>query len=212
VRWYDDVFDLHRIPVRIDDGLWAALGPPPPWHSAVKTLEPGIDAARVLEAASRFEHCAVADSFGDLDLRRHGFEVLLDATWLQRAPVGAGPATLPQGWSVVDDEETLTAWGTAHDYDGVLLPTVLHHPRFRILACRRQGVLVGGAVSHDAGDTVGLSNAWGAGRFGESDEVLAAVSALCPGRAVSDFAEGSERDAMVAAGFTPLGPQRIWIR
>jgi hypothetical protein len=42
--------------------------------------------------------------------------------------------------------------------------------------------------------------------------VLAVESALYPGRALVDYVEGAERDAMVAAGFTPLGPQRVWAR
>ena len=49
-HWYDDVFALHGIPVRVDDGLWSALGPPPRWHSAAKTLVPGIDTERVVRA------------------------------------------------------------------------------------------------------------------------------------------------------------------
>jgi hypothetical protein len=113
---------------------------------------------------------------------------------------------------VVCDEEGLAEWTAAHDYAGVLPPAVLDDGRFRILACRRGGRLVGGAIAHDGGDTVGLSNAWGAGRVAESDEVLRAVSALHPGRAVTDYARGAERDAMVAAGFTPLGQLRVWSR
>src|SRR3954451_19355163 len=64
-HWYDDVFALHGIPVRIDGGLWSALGPPPPWHSAAKTLEPGVEIERVVRAVANLGPCAVADSFGD---------------------------------------------------------------------------------------------------------------------------------------------------
>jgi hypothetical protein len=211
-RWYDDVFALHGIVVRAEQGLWSALGPPPPWHSAAKTLEPGVAVARVLHATAGSGHCAVADSFGDLDLGRHGFGLLIEATWLHRAPEGAAPGALPDGWSVVDDPAGLAEWAEGADYVGVLPPAVLAHRRFRILALRRDGRIVGGAVTHDGGGALGLSNTWGAGRVSESDEVLTAVSALHPGRAVTDYAEGAERDAMLAAGFTLLGPQRVWLR
>lgn len=212
VRWYDDMFALHRIPVRREGGLWSALGSPPPWHSAVKTFEPGVEAERAVRATDGFAQCTVADSFGDLDLAPYGFEVLIEATWLHRGPDDSAAGTLPDGWSVVSSVGTLTEWATAHDYAGVLPPTVLDDARFRILECRRDGRLVGGAVTHDGVGTVGLSNAWGAGGVAEFDDVLRAVSALHPGRAVTDFAQGAERDAMVAAGFTPLGPQLVWIR
>lgn len=215
VRWYDDVFALHDIPVRVEDGLWAALGPPPPWHSAVKTLEPGIETARVVRATAGMDHCAVADSFGDLDLARHGFEVLIEATWLHRLPDRQPVGTCPDEWSVVASEEVLSEWVAAHDYAGVLPPVVLDDARFRVLAFCRGRRLVGGAVTHDGDGAVGLSNTWGDGRVAASAAstgVLAAVSALHPGRAVVDYAAGVERDAMVASGFAPLGPHRVWTR
>ena len=212
VRWYDDVFALHHIPVRVEDGLWAALGPPPPWHSAVKTLEPGIETTRVVRASAGQDHCAVADSFGDLDLAPHGFEVLIEATWLHLPPGDQPVGTCPAGWSVVASEDALSEWVAAHGYAGVLPPIVLDDARFRILAFSRGGRLRGGAVIHDGDGAVGLSNTWGDGRVAASTGVLAAVSALHPGRAVVDYAAGVERDAMVAAGFAPLGPHRVWTR
>jgi hypothetical protein len=211
-RWYDAVFALHGIETRVQDGLWSALGPPPPWHSAVKTLAPGIPGERVVRAAAGFEHCAVADSFGDLGLAGHGFEVLIEATWLHRDLDRVSVGHLPDGWSVVYTEDVLTEWSAAHDYAGVLPPAVLDDHRFRIVACHRKGLLVGGAVVHDGGGAVDLSNSWGAGRMTESDEVLRAVTALHPARAVTSYAQGAERDALVEAGFTPLGPQRVWLR
>jgi hypothetical protein len=211
VKWYDDVCALHGIPVRVEDGLWSAGGPPPPWHSAVKTLRPGIAAARVVRAVAPFAHGTVADSFGDLALAAAGFDVLIDATWLRRDPEPQPADVLPTGWSVVDDAQALAEWAVAHDYVGVLTPVVLEDERFRVLACHRDGRLVGGAVTHDGGAALGLSNTWGTGSA-EWTDVLHAVSALHPGRPVTAYATGAERDAMIAAGFVPLGPQRVWRR
>ena len=100
-RWYDAVFALHGIETWVQDGLWSALGRPPPCHSALKTLAPGIPGERVVRAAAGFEHCAVADSFGDLGLEGHGFEVLIEATWLYRDLDRVSVGHLPEGWSVV---------------------------------------------------------------------------------------------------------------
>jgi hypothetical protein len=211
-RWYDDVFALHGVPVRVEDGVWSALGTAPPWHSSAKTLSPGIETQRVTAAVAVHEHCAVADSFGDLEPERDGFELLIDAQWLYRDPAPERAAALPAGWSVVTDADDLAEWATAHDYVGVLPARVLDHPRFRVLALRSTGGLVGGAIAHDAAGVVGLSNAWGEAALDVSDAVLAAVAVLHPGRAVVDYADGAELEAMVAAGFTPLGPQRVWVR
>src|SRR6185312_8096794 len=111
------------------------------WHSAAKTLEPAVETARVVRAVAALEHCAVADSFGDLEPERHGFELLIDARWLHRDAVREAPVRLPEGWSVVDTVDELAEWATAHDYVGVLPPAVLDHPAFRILAVRHDGVL-----------------------------------------------------------------------
>ena len=210
VAWYDDVHALHGIPVHVGHGVWATLGQTIPWHSAAKTVEPGVSAERVVDAVSALPHCAVADSFGDLALDARGFTLLLEATWvhLERAPEEG----LPEGWSVIADADTLAEWSTAHDYVGVLPPAALLHPRLQVLACHRGGALVGGAVIHDGPGALGFSNSWGAGAVASSEEVLAAVGALHPGRAVTDFAQGAELEAMLAAGFTPLGPQRVWVR
>ena len=42
--------------------------------------------------------------------------------------------------------------------------------------------------------------------------VLAAVRCLHPGLAVTGYATGEELEAMLARGFTALGPQRVWVR
>jgi hypothetical protein len=211
-QWYDDVFALHGLPVRVDRGLWWGPRGAPPWHSVAKSLEPGVGSDRVARVVAGLEHCSVADSFGDLDLARLGFETLIAAQWLHRGPMAAPPERLPEGWSVVDTVDGLEGWARGHDYVGVLPPAVLDHPRFLVLALHDAGHLVGGAVTHDGGGSVGLSNAWGAGSVTVSSDVLDAVAVLHPGRSVTDYAEGTELEAMVAAGFAPLGPQRVWIR
>jgi hypothetical protein len=210
-HWYDDVFALNGVPVRVEAGLWSALAPGPPWHSAAKTLEPGVGTARVLAAVETFEHGGVADSFGDLALRRHGFELLIEASWVHRDASRTTSGRLPDGWSLVATSEELAGWTAAHDYTDVLPMSVLDHPRFRILALRDAGSLVGGVVTHDGGGAVGVSNAWGEAATAYSG-VVAAVTALHPGRALVDYAQGAELAAMLAAGFTAVGPQRVWVR
>jgi hypothetical protein len=211
VGWYDDVFALHGIPVRREGGLWSALRPPPPWHSAVKTLEPGVETERVVRSLAELGHGGVADSFGDLELEARGFELLIDAHWVHREPPPESREGLPDGWSVLRTAPELMAWAAAHDYTDVLPPVVLDHPRFKILAHRRAGALVGGAVTHDGGGALGLSNVWGVETGPPWADLLAAVAALHPGRDVTDYAQGVELDAMLTAGFTPVGPQRVWV-
>jgi hypothetical protein len=213
LAWYDDVFALHDIPTRTEAGLWWALEPPPPWHSGVKTTEPGLDVARVLEV---HQVGAVADSFGDLDLGAHGFVELIDATWVHHPPIHEPSSELPPHWTVVRDPGLLEEWSQAHDYAGVLLPAVLDRPAFTVLARHSRGALTGGAVVHrPAGPShgvVGLSNAWAAEPEAlDQAELLAVVGALHPGAGVTDYAWGSDLEALEAAGYATLGPQRVWL-
>jgi hypothetical protein len=212
-RWYDSIFALHRVPVRSDDRLWAALGDPPPWHSAVKTLTPDIDADSVLAAMDRHPHGSVADSFGVLDLGEHGFDLLIDATWVHHA--GVADATWPAEWSIVVDPGLLADWCRHHDYVGVLPPAVLSDPAFHVLARIADGEPVAGAIVHDAGEVAGLSNLWSSSdplTPADDAELLACASVLHPGRPVTDYAWGDELDVHLAAGFTSVGSQRVWER
>lgn len=212
LAWYDDVFALHAIPTQVEGGLWWATRPPPPWHSGVKTTEPGVEVERVLAV---HDHGAVADSFGDLDLAPYGFTLLVDAMWAHHPPLAAPPSALPQGWTVVRDTGLLAEWNRAHDYAGVLTPAVLERPAFAVLARHAHGALAGGAVVHRGprADVVGLSNTWSAtSPEVDHDEMLRVVGALHPGSSVAGFAQGADLAAMVAAGYAPLGPQRVWVR
>lgn len=82
-RWYDGIFAAHGLPASSDGRLWVAAGGElPPFHSAVKTLGRGVGVDAVLRAMEPYPHGSVADSFGEFDLRSHGFELLIDATWV----------------------------------------------------------------------------------------------------------------------------------
>ena len=214
LQWYDDVFAVHGIPTLLAGGLWCAKGEPPRWHSAAKTLDPTVPTDRVLLAVEQFEHCSVADSFGTLDPSAAGFELLFEATWVHRTPLVKPTGQMPGGWSVVTEPDELRSWNALHDTTGVLVPSLLAHPRFTFLARHEDGVLTGGAVLHDCrGEIVGLSNTWALpGRRLDVAAVVACVGAIHPGRGIVDYAWGADLDALVEAGFSPLGPQVVWVR
>lgn len=212
LAWYEDVFAVHRIPTRSDDALWWALAEPPPWHSAAKTLRSDVTADRVLRAVEPFEHCSVADSYGTVDLAPAGFQRLFAADWLHReAPPPT--ASLPDGWSVVTELGGLARWNERHNYTGVLLPAFLEHPRFTVLVRHASEDPVGGAVLHQAGATVDLSNAWAA-EGGDEDvaAMVACAAVLHPGRPLVGYAHGDELGRWLAAGFRATGTHVVWVR
>ena len=209
--WYDDIFDLHGVAVGSDAALWWAEGAPPRWHSAVKTLVPTRDPSEALRRMEPHPHGTIADSFGLLDLTTSGFDLLFAATWLHHHGVAAaGP---PLRWSRVLDSALMAAWNQRHDTVGVLPSDLWAHPRFTVLV-RHDGVdLTGGAILHDTGTVVGLSNAWSSDDDPvDPHELLALAAELHPGRAVVDYARGADLETMLGAGFEPLGPHHVWVR
>jgi hypothetical protein len=210
-RWYDDIFDLHRIPVGCDESLWWAEGAPPRWHSAVKTLVPTSDPTAALRRMDLHATGSVADSFGLLDLSAHGFDLLIAARWLHHPGVASGPS--PADWVRVLDADLMDRWNQRQDTVGVLPSDLWAHPRFTVLARRDGDDLTGGAVLHEAESVVGLSNTWSAqGSTLDPGDLLLLAAGAHPGRPVVDYAWGDELDTMVDGGFEPLGPQHIWLR
>jgi len=208
--WYDDIFDLHRIAVGSDGALWWAEGAPPRWHSAVKTLVPTTDPSGALLRMERHAHGTIADSFGLLDLAAQGFDLLFAATWLHHRGVAA--AAQPLGWIRVLDSDLMARWNQHHDTVGVLPPDLWAHPRFTVLARHDGDDLTGGAILHDAGTVVGLSNTG-------PPRTVRSIRACClrlrrrPTPAEpSSTTPGSGPRHMLGAGFEPLGPQHVWIR
>jgi hypothetical protein len=209
--WYDDIFELHRIAVGSDGALWWAEDTPPRWHSAVKTLVPTTDPSGALRRMERHPQGTVADSFGLLDLTTRGFDLLFAATWLHHP--GTSPSSPPPNWTRVDDSDLMAQWNELHDTEGVLPSDVWAHPRFTILARHDGAQLTGGAILHDAGTVVGLSNGWSVDGLPLDPSVpLAFAAETHPGRPVVDYARGEDLDTMLTAGFEPLGPQHVWIR
>jgi hypothetical protein len=204
--WYDALCALHGVRCGLTDGTWFALDPPPPLHSSVKTVEPGVSAEQAL-AAVRVRG-SVADSFGTLDLAAAGFALLFEAQWIHRR---AQQGPVPPHWSVVRDEDALARWTARHDTAAVLLPGLLDRSSFTVLVRTVDGPVAGAVVR--LGGVSEVSNVW-ASPVHELDweELVRVVSELHPGRDLVGYERGADLDRARAAGFTPVGPQRVWAR
>jgi hypothetical protein len=205
--WYDDVFALHGLPAACDGVLWRALADPPPYHSVAKTLQRRVPESAV-RAAVRGPG-SFADSFADVELP--GFTVLFEAMWVHHS--GGTRTGFPTGWSIITTPEELALWVRRHHYVGVLTCAVLDWPAFTILGRFDGANLIGGAVLHERSGAVGLSNMWTLPEHPmDWNEVLAAVSAVHPGKPVTGYASGEDLNGLLHGGFRTVGAQRVWVR
>jgi hypothetical protein len=202
--WYDDLCALHGIGSVLEDGIWSALAPPPPLHSAAVTAEPDATAEQVLARLAGGPPGGVKDSFTTAHLGTAGWDLLFTATWLHR------PAPVPRAgrWAAVTDERGLARWTAGHDTAGVLLPSLLRSAHFRVLARWEGDTVVAGAVARLGSGVVDLSNVHGDVDW---DELASAVATVFPGRPLVGYEQGDDLAAAVAAGFCAVGDLRVWV-
>jgi hypothetical protein len=210
VGWYEDLCALHGTATVLRDGLWSAAGPPPPLHSGVVVVEPGVTAEQVVER--RVETAGgVKDSFAGVDLDAHGLALLFSASWLHRS---AHPPvrSLPPGWTAVRTAEGLASWTGRHDTSDVLLPGLLRSAHFVVLEQQVDGVAVAGAVLRLGSGTVDVSNVHAApGHAVDWSQLAAAAAHLFPERPLVGYERGDDLDAALAGGFAVTGELRVWV-
>ncbi|WP_435854122.1 hypothetical protein [Streptomyces subrutilus] len=219
--WCDAVCRAHGAVGTFGPDAWTSARRTPPLYPDAVTLTRGASpAALVAGIDTRSPGCSVKDSFAALDLGPEGFRVLFEAQWIHRpagpAGVVAGP---PLAWSAVAGAAELAEWeaawdGAAPGLFGPALATGGAAGDLVFLAGRSGGRIVAGAVANRTGPVVGVSNLFahpdttaGAAWAG----TLTAVAARWPGLSVVGYESGDDLDAALRAGFTTLGPLRVWI-
>ncbi|MFF2196938.1 hypothetical protein [Streptomyces sp. NPDC058157] len=199
--------------------LWCSPRRTPPLYPDAVTLTPGASAADVLAGVdTATPGCSVKDSFASLDLAPAGFEVLFEAQWIHRpAGAAAGPAGGGLEWAEVEGPHgQLRSWEAAWSGgEG----TGLFHP-----GLVREGIvflagydgprIAAGAVLSTGGGVVGVSNVFG--RNGQATDsawatALTTAARHWPGLPVVGYEHGEDLHTAVRAGFTPIGPLRVWL-
>jgi hypothetical protein len=141
---------------------------------------------------------AVKDSFNALDLGRRGFDVLLEAAWIQTT-MPTGEASSDISWR--RETESTAQW----PFDD---------PNFAMFTGRRGFGIVAGGMLYRSDGVVGLSNvvaeAADAPAVWRSLIVLAAQT--FPRLPIVGYESGTELSAALDAGFELGDPLRIWVR
>jgi hypothetical protein len=223
--WCDAVCRSHGGPGTFEPHAWVSRAATPPFYPNLVTLS-GAEGAEAqfatvtsLAASGLARPWAVKDSFATLDLIPLGFRPLFDATWIGRlAALPFPPVVAPDvEWVVVREAVMLAAWEAAWGAEAeppeerVFRPALLADPAVAILAGVRDGRVIAGVVANRSDGVTGLSNL-----FVPHDvpalraAALTVVAAVFPGTALVGYEHGAVLAAMLALGFTALGPLRVW--
>lgn len=98
-RWCDLVCQSVGIPTELRRSVWVALRRGPSLYRDAITLSSHVTADEVAQAIVAGWGCSVKDSFADLDLEKHGFEVLFEGRWIYRPPADPSATTSAGVWS-----------------------------------------------------------------------------------------------------------------
>jgi hypothetical protein len=206
--WCDLVCRSHGIKTSFRPDLWVTAERAPNLYPDAVTLRERLHEEDVLSAIAPGPGASVKDSYATLDLADDGFDLLFEARWITHDP---SPAH--SNWTVVQTNEELAEWTRAAGVTHILGPELLQDAKVRFLAAHDQHGISAGAVANRSGPVVGVSNVF-ATTIGEDEAwaaIPAAVNAVFPAAVIVGYEHGVGRQAAIAAGFSDLGPLRVWL-
>nr|WP_084714272.1 hypothetical protein [Streptacidiphilus rugosus] len=210
--WCEAICRAHGLRGEFRLDAWTSPARTPPYYPDAVTLTEHADAGDLLARIDLgVGGASVKDSFAALDLADRGFAPLLDARWIGRP---ADPPARDPLWQRIRTTGRLAAWEIAWDggVEGLFPASLLEDPSVLVLASPDFGA---GAVLNLGAGVVGVSNLFVADPAVDAarawHDCLAAASVRCPGLPVVGYESGEELAAAEKAGFTPLGPLRIWL-
>ncbi|MEV0113692.1 hypothetical protein AB0H77_10670 [Streptomyces sp. NPDC050844] len=222
-EWCDAVCRAHAVPGEFGGEAWTSARRTPPLYPDAVTLTPDASPADVVSRVDTGSPgCSVKDSYARLDLAPLGFDVLFEAQWIHRPADKAVMSPSPYvSWAPLADADALpaweTAWGDGEEGSGLFRAELLSHDTVFLAGTSAAGEIVAGAVVSRGASVVGVSNLFARGDAPGGEEsawtgVLTEVARRWPGLPVVGYESGESLDAAVRAGFTPIGPLRVWLR
>jgi hypothetical protein len=210
--WCDLVCRLHRFTPEGDARLWWSARRTPDFFPDAVTLVPDLPVLDVLGRIYNSFGASVKDSFATLDLTDQEWTVLFDATWIVRPPGSAADEEVASTFAVVRERFPFAAWCRAWGGPAGVLPTGLRRASgVTVLGREGDAGFADGAIVHrtEIGGTA-VAGLWNA--FGAWADVAEAASHRHPEAWIVGYERGAGLDAALAAGFTAVGPLRVWNR
>jgi hypothetical protein len=210
--WCDLVCRLHRFTPEGDGRLWWSARRTPDLVPDAVTLVPDVSVLDVLGRINDSVGASVKDSFATLDLTDQGWTVLFDATWVARPPGSGADDEVSSTFAVVREKFPFAAWCRASGGPAGVLPTGLRRASgVTVLGREGDARFTDGAIVHrtEIGGTA-VAGLWNS--FGAWADIADAASRRNPEAWIVGYERDADLDAALAAGFTAIGPLRVWNR
>jgi hypothetical protein len=210
--WCDLVCRLHRFAPEGDARVWWSARRTPDLIPDAISLVADLTAVDVLGRVFDAPGASVEDSFATLDLTDQGWTVRADATWVTRPPGVGADAEVASTFSVVRERIPFAAWCWATGAPEGALPSGLRRASgVTVLGRAGDAGFVDGAIVHRT--TIGGTSVVGVwNQFGAWADVVAAASSRYPKAWIVGWREVADLDPALAAGFSAVGPLRVWHR
>lgn len=160
--------------------------------------------------------CSIKDSFATLDLEALGFVSLFEASWIALRADVADPPPVENGWRWSVANSARACEGMAPI--GEVMPArLLSEPGVSIVAAHDGERLVGSAVLNHTGAVVGVSTVRVTDAGAHSAAAMwvgiaRAARELHPSLTLLGYEAGAQLLAPLSAGFSEIGPLRVWLR
>ncbi|MEU3604767.1 hypothetical protein AB0E83_04830 [Streptomyces sp. NPDC035033] len=213
--WCASMCRAHGLATTTGPRAWTSPRRTPPYYPDAVSLTADATAADVVTGIDlTAPGASVKDSYARLDLAPEGFRPLFGATWIGRP---AGTPAPPADWTRTDTPGALAAWARAWsggdaDEAALFRPALLDDPAVTVLTVPGpDGRILGGAVLSTGAGATGVSNLFAADGTDPAAVWAAVLAAADPALPVVGYESGDDLTAALAAGFTELGPLRVWL-
>ncbi|MFB9326542.1 hypothetical protein ACFFSY_11515 [Paenibacillus aurantiacus] len=216
IDWCATVCELYGVAHTAEGQLWGTVAPAPPFYPDLITATSGATTDDVKQWLASRNVNSLKDSYANLDMTPLGFKLLFEAQWItHNPPLSARHATAdePQ-WTIVASEHELAQWAAASEMPHLMKPALLQRQDVKVFMREADGEVFGFIANVSEG-AVGISNVFETANLGRNTlwpSIAGAASAQFPELPLVGYEHGETLDAALRAGWTTIGPLRVWIR
>ncbi|RLQ97455.1 hypothetical protein [Falsibacillus albus] len=211
IAWCGSVCEAHGLTHHSKENVWGLFSKAPVYYPEIISSNLDADLKDIEYFIEKGEVSSVKDSYANLDLSTMGFKILFEADWIFHTAYSGKSDVLH--WREVRSADEMVEWIRLSSLENVIMPTLLNHSDVKFFISEFSGEGAGFIANMNDG-VVGISNVFSTGDVHDDlwkDIPLVAGNAF-PGESLVGYEQGSDLTAALKAGWTSIGPLRVWVK